>query len=104
MGVGAVALVHASVRRWYGHAAGLMAGALVVAAPVAAMMFRFDNPDAMLTILMAAAAYFVTRAIETDRGRNACGGWWPPVQPSASPSSPRCCRACSCCPASCWPT
>ncbi len=74
MGVGTVALVHASVRRWYGHAAGLMAGALVVAAPVAAIMFRFDNPDAMLTILMAAAAYFVTRAIETERGRNAL--WW----------------------------
>ena len=33
---------------------------------MAAMMFRFDNPDAMLTILMAAAAYFVTRAIETE--------------------------------------
>ena len=53
---------------------GLAAGALAALTPVAALMFRFDNPDAMLTILMAAAAYFVTRAIETERGRQAM--WW----------------------------
>ncbi|GAA1390981.1 ArnT family glycosyltransferase [Luteococcus peritonei] len=73
MGVGTVALVAAAVRRWHGHLAGLVAGALVVATPVAALMFRFDNPDAMLTLLMAGAAYCVVRAIETSRGRSALG-------------------------------
>jgi len=32
--------------------------------PVAALMFRFDNPDALLVFLLVAAAYCLTRAIE----------------------------------------
>ncbi len=64
MGVGTVALLYSAVRRTSGHAAGLVAGALVLLTPVAALMFRFDNPDAMLVLLMAAAAYLVVRAIE----------------------------------------
>lgn len=71
MGIGTVATVAAAVRRWHGHAAGLVAGALVLVTPVAAMMFRFDNPDAMLTLLMSLAGYCVVRAIETSRGRTA---------------------------------
>ncbi|MEL4504707.1 glycosyltransferase family 39 protein [Luteococcus sp. H138] len=114
MGVGTVATVAAAVRRWHGHLAGLVAGALVLATPVAALMFRFDNPDAMLTLLMSLAGYFVVRALDVPSTDSAsvpggplagpCGGWWRPVPRSASPSSPRCCRACWCCPASCWPT
>ena len=69
MGVGTVALTHGAVRRWSGHAAGLFAGLLVTLTPVAALMFRFDNPDAMLVLLMTAAAYAVVRAVETTRGR-----------------------------------
>ena len=33
--------------------------------PVAALMFRFNNPDALLVLLLAGAAYAVTRALET---------------------------------------
>ena len=33
--------------------------------PVAALMFRFNNPDALLVLLLVAAAYCVVRAIET---------------------------------------
>ncbi|MGX5693603.1 ArnT family glycosyltransferase [Dermacoccus abyssi] len=69
MGVGTVALTYGAVRRWSGHAAGLFAGLLVTLTPVAALMFRFDNPDAMLVLLMTAAAYAVVRAVETTRGR-----------------------------------
>ena len=65
MGVGTVALLHASVKRWSGPAAGLVAGALMALTPVAALMFRFNNPDALLVLLMTAAAYCVLRAIET---------------------------------------
>ena len=35
--------------------------------PVAALMFRFNNPDAMLALLMALACYFVARAVEDGR-------------------------------------
>ncbi|WP_395728293.1 ArnT family glycosyltransferase [Nakamurella sp.] len=71
LGVGTVALVWAAVRRWSGDAAGLIAGTLVTLTPVAALMFRFNNPDALLVFLMTLAAYFVARAIETERGRTA---------------------------------
>src|SRR6202034_185332 len=35
--------------------------------PVAALMFRFNNPDALLVLLMTAAAYALVRAIENGR-------------------------------------
>lgn len=65
MGVGAVALLYATVRRWAGPAAGLIAGAVLALTPVAALMFRFNNPDALLVLLLIAAAYCVVRATET---------------------------------------
>jgi 4-amino-4-deoxy-L-arabinose transferase-like glycosyltransferase len=65
MGVGAVALLYAAVRRVSGPGAGLIAGAALALTPVAALMFRFNNPDALLVLLMVAAAYFVVRATET---------------------------------------
>ena len=71
LGVGTVALVWAAVRRWSEDAAGLVAGALVTVTPVAALMFRFNNPDALLVFLMTLAGYFVVRAVETERGRSA---------------------------------
>ncbi|GGL88476.1 glycosyltransferase family 39 protein [Nakamurella endophytica] len=73
MGVGTVAVLHAAVRRWSGHAAGLVAGALVALTPVAALMFRFDNPDALLVLLMTVAAYCVVRAVEGAPSRRRPG-------------------------------
>lgn len=67
MGVGTVAVVYAAVRRRFSPAAGLIAGATMALTPVAALMFRFNNPDAMLALLMAVACYFVVRAIEDGR-------------------------------------
>ncbi|MFG3202424.1 ArnT family glycosyltransferase [Streptomyces sp. NPDC048192] len=67
MGVGAVAVVYAAVRRRFSPAAGLIAGAVLALTPVAALMFRFDNPDAMLALLTALACYFVVRAVEDGR-------------------------------------
>jgi 4-amino-4-deoxy-L-arabinose transferase-like glycosyltransferase len=68
-GVATVALLYATVRRWHGPAAGLIAAAVAALTPVAALMFRFDNPDALLVLLMTAAAYATTRAIESGRIR-----------------------------------
>lgn len=69
MGVGAVALVFATVRRCSGTAAGLIAGAVLALTPVAALMFRYNNPDALLVLLLTAAAYFMLRAIESGSTR-----------------------------------
>ncbi|MFG2121631.1 ArnT family glycosyltransferase [Streptomyces sp. NPDC048710] len=69
MGVGTVAVVYAGVRRRSSPAAGLIAGAVLALTPVAALMFRFDNPDALLALLMALACYFVVRAVEDGRTR-----------------------------------
>ena len=69
MGVAAVALLYATVRRTSGPAAGLIAGAALALTPVAALMFRFNNPDALLVLLLVAAAYCMMRAIETASTR-----------------------------------
>jgi 4-amino-4-deoxy-L-arabinose transferase-like glycosyltransferase len=67
MGVGSVWLLYLTVRRWFGPAAGFIAGAALALTPVAVLMFRFNDPDAMMTFLMVLAAYFVTRALEQAR-------------------------------------
>ncbi|MQY20289.1 ArnT family glycosyltransferase [Nocardia macrotermitis] len=69
MGVASVALVYAAVRRWSGPAAGLLAGSALALTPVAALMFRFNNPDALLVFLLVAAAYCTVRATEKGSGR-----------------------------------
>jgi len=68
-GVASVALLYAAVRRWFGPSAGLIAGAVLALTPVAALIFRFNNPDALLVLLMTAAGYAVQRALERDRTR-----------------------------------
>jgi 4-amino-4-deoxy-L-arabinose transferase-like glycosyltransferase len=68
-GVASVALLYAAVRRWFGPPAGLIAGAVLALTPVAALIFRFNNPDALLVLLMTAAGYAVQRALERDRTR-----------------------------------
>jgi 4-amino-4-deoxy-L-arabinose transferase-like glycosyltransferase len=68
-GVAAVALLYAAVRRVAGTGAGLFAGAALAVTPVATLMFRFDNPDALLVLLMTAAAYATVRAVDGARPR-----------------------------------
>lgn len=65
MGVATVALLYAAVKRANGPAAGLIAAAVMAVTPVAALMFRFNNPDALLVLLLVVAAYAMVRAIET---------------------------------------
>lgn len=64
MGVATVAVVHASVRRWFGAVPALVAGLVTALTPVAVLMFRFNNPDALLTLLMVLAAWTTLRAVE----------------------------------------
>jgi 4-amino-4-deoxy-L-arabinose transferase-like glycosyltransferase len=78
MGVATVWLVYLAVRRaaapatgdgLLAHRAGLLAGAVMALTPVAVLMFRFNNPDALLVLLMTAAAYSVLRSIQEARFR-----------------------------------
>ncbi len=69
MGVGSVAALYAAVRRWHGAVAGLIAGAVLALTPVAALMFRFNNPDAMLVLLLTLSAYALVRALESGSRR-----------------------------------
>ncbi|TCC43064.1 glycosyltransferase family 39 protein [Kribbella sindirgiensis] len=65
MGVASVGFVYVSVRRWFSANAGLLAGAILALTPVAVLMFRFNNPDALLVLLLCAGAWAVTRAIDS---------------------------------------
>ncbi|ROP36865.1 ArnT family glycosyltransferase [Saccharothrix texasensis] len=69
MGVASVWLLHAAVRRAAGEAAGLIAGAVLALTPVAVLMFRFNNPDALMVLLLVAGAYGTVRATEEASAR-----------------------------------
>lgn len=69
MGVATVWLLYAAVRRVAGEVAGLLAGVVLALTPVAVLMFRFNNPDALLVLLLTAGAYATVRAIESGRTR-----------------------------------
>ncbi|SCL21990.1 Dolichyl-phosphate-mannose-protein mannosyltransferase [Micromonospora pallida] len=69
LGVATVGVLYATVRRWYGPAAGLIAGTVLALTPVATLMFRFNNPDALLVLLLTVAAYATVRALEAASTR-----------------------------------
>ncbi|KZM75793.1 ArnT family glycosyltransferase [Nocardia terpenica] len=75
LAVASVALVWITLRRTVGATAGLLGGLALAVTPVAALMFRFNNPDALLVFLMLAAVWAMTRALEDGRWRwlVACG-------------------------------
>ncbi|MEE4420911.1 ArnT family glycosyltransferase [Streptomyces bugieae] len=67
MGVATVGVLYAAVRRRFGAGAGLLAGGALAVTPVAALMFRFNNPDALLCLLMVCAVAAVLRALADGR-------------------------------------
>jgi 4-amino-4-deoxy-L-arabinose transferase-like glycosyltransferase len=77
-GVAAAGLLCAAVRRAVrrsaggraGAVAGLIAGAAMALTPASVLIFRFNNPDAFMVLLVVVAAYCVVRAIEHGRT------WW----------------------------
>jgi len=69
LGVGSVVLLFAVVRRQFGTAAATIAGVALAITPVAALMFRFNNPEALLTFLLILTAAGAQRAIEGGRHR-----------------------------------
>ena len=70
MGVACTYLLYTTVRRVWGNAAGIVAGIVFITTPVAALMFRFNNPDALLILLMLGAAACVLRGLELPADRH----------------------------------
>jgi 4-amino-4-deoxy-L-arabinose transferase-like glycosyltransferase len=69
MGVAAVGVLYVTLRRWFGPVAGLIAGAVLAFTPAAALMFRFNNPDALLVLLLVLSAWATVRAVERGGAR-----------------------------------
>jgi 4-amino-4-deoxy-L-arabinose transferase-like glycosyltransferase len=68
-GVATVALLAQTVRRSFGPAAGTIAGVVMALTPVSILIFRYNNPDALLTLLLVAGAAALIRALESGRLR-----------------------------------
>ncbi len=67
MGVATVAVLYLIVRRRFPAGTALLAGLTLALTPVAALMFRFNNPDALLVLLLTLAVYFTLRGVESGR-------------------------------------
>ena len=80
-GVATVAVLYLAVRRSFGPAAATIAGLVMALTPVAVLIFRYNNPDALLTLLLVTAAWAFLRALEAGRLR------W--VRPRRGPRRPR---------------
>ena len=63
-GVASVVLLYAVVRRQLGPLAGVIAGAAFALTPVAVLMFRYNDPDAVLVLLLIGAVWAFVRGLE----------------------------------------
>ena len=74
-GVGAVLLLHNTVKRTLGHRAALLAALVLALTPIFVAMSRFNNPDALLVLLEVAAAWALVCALQSGRMRDVllCG-------------------------------
>ena len=68
-GIGTVVVLYHTVRRSFGPAAATIAGVVMALTPVSVLIFRYDNPDALLTLLLVGAAAALLRALEDPRMR-----------------------------------
>ncbi len=66
-GVACVMIVYRLVRRWAGEPAAVFGAVALAVTPIATEMFRDNNPDAMLTLLLVAAAWALWSALETAK-------------------------------------
>src|SRR6478672_4144301 len=69
MGVATVGVVYTTVKRHFGAAGALISGVVMALTPVAVLMFRFNNPDALLVLLMALGAWATMKSIEQGSAR-----------------------------------
>ncbi len=64
IGVGTVAVLFLTVKRSFGPAAAVISGVVMALTPAAVMIFRFNNPDALLTFLLVVSAWALLHAID----------------------------------------
>jgi 4-amino-4-deoxy-L-arabinose transferase-like glycosyltransferase len=69
LGIATVVLLFVTVRRSFGPVAAVIAGLAMALTPVAVLMFRFNNPDALLTFLLVASAAALLYSFETGHRR-----------------------------------
>jgi 4-amino-4-deoxy-L-arabinose transferase-like glycosyltransferase len=69
-GVAAVLLLHRLMRRAFGHGTALLAALMLALSPVSVVMARYNNPDALLALLLVAAAWALVRSLESARLRD----------------------------------
>jgi 4-amino-4-deoxy-L-arabinose transferase-like glycosyltransferase len=69
MGVATVAILYRIVRRRFSAGAALVAGAALATTPVMTLMSRYDNPDALLTLLTVGAIALTLHGVESGRMR-----------------------------------
>ena len=65
-GIATVGVLFLAVKRSFGPAAALIAAVVMALTPAAVLIFRFNNPDALLTLLLVTAAWALLRSL--DRG------------------------------------
>lgn len=63
-GIGSVWLVYAITKRYFGFRSAAIAAVVLALTPSAALMFGFNNPDAILTFLLTASGYAFLRSLE----------------------------------------
>ncbi|MDQ0800406.1 glycosyltransferase family 39 protein [Arthrobacter sp. SLBN-112] len=69
MGVASVYLLFRMVRTYTDARTGLLAGAFLAVTPVATLMFRYNNPDALLCLLMIGIAWSTLESIRRSKLR-----------------------------------
>ena len=68
-GVATVGVLFVAVKRSFGPAAAVIAAVVMALTPAAVMIFRFNNPDALLTLLLVTAAWALLRSLENGSYR-----------------------------------
>lgn len=63
-GVGSVWLLYSAVKRQFGFTSAIISAVTLMLTPVAALMFGFNNPDAILTFMLTASGYAFLRSLE----------------------------------------
>jgi 4-amino-4-deoxy-L-arabinose transferase-like glycosyltransferase len=64
IGVGTVGVLFLAVKRSFGPVAAVIAGLVMALTPAAVMIFRFNNPDALLTFLLVISAWALLHAVD----------------------------------------